>query len=106
MSPTWPYSCSLALWLASAPTGGGCMSSPSPSLPLPLRILPAPLLAARRGALGGRGSGYLIELHARAYRHAWLILVSGFFEPLFYLLSIGVGIGALVGTVTAPGGPH
>ena len=80
------------------------MSSPSPSLPLPLRILPAPLLAARRGALGGRGSGYLIERHARAYRHAWLILASGFFEPLFYLLSIGVGIGALVGTVTGPGG--
>ena len=80
------------------------MSSPSQSLRLPLRILPAPLLAARRGALGGRGSGHLIERHARVYRHAWLILASGFFEPLFYLLSIGVGIGALVGTVTGPGG--
>ncbi len=71
---------------------------------LPLRILPAPMLAARRGALGGRGSGFLIERHARAYRHAWLILVSGFFEPLFYLLSIGVGIGVLVGNVSGPGG--
>jgi lipooligosaccharide transport system permease protein len=29
----------------------------------------------------------------------WLVLVSGFFEPLFYLLSIGVGVGALVGNV-------
>src|SRR5271165_3724600 len=81
------------------------MSSPSPSLRLPLRILPAPLLAARRGALGGRGSGYLIERHARAYRHAWLILASGFFEPLFYLLSIGVGIGELVGKVSFAGHP-
>jgi lipooligosaccharide transport system permease protein len=27
------------------------------------------------------------------------VFASGFFEPLFYLLSIGVGIGALVGTV-------
>jgi lipooligosaccharide transport system permease protein len=66
---------------------------------LPLRILPAPLLAARRGALGGRGSAHLIERHARVYRRTWLVLASGFFEPLFYLLSIGVGIGALVGTV-------
>jgi lipooligosaccharide transport system permease protein len=70
---------------------------------LPLRILPAPLLAARRGALGGRGSAHLIERHARVYRHTWLVLASGFFEPLFYLLSIGVGIGALVGTVSFAG---
>jgi lipooligosaccharide transport system permease protein len=70
---------------------------------LPLRILPAPLLAARRGALGGRGSVHLIERHARVYRRTWLVLASGFFEPLFYLLSIGVGIGALVGTVRFDG---
>jgi lipooligosaccharide transport system permease protein len=70
---------------------------------LPLRILPAPLLAARRGALGGRASVHLIERHARVYRRTWLVLASGFFEPLFYLLSIGVGIGALVGTVRFDG---
>jgi lipooligosaccharide transport system permease protein len=29
----------------------------------------------------------------------WLVLVSGFFEPLFYLLSIGIGVGALVGDI-------
>ena len=66
-----------------------------------LRILPAPVLLARR--LGGRRSAYLIERHARAYRHTWLVLASGFFEPLFYLLSIGVGIGELVGTVNVAG---
>jgi lipooligosaccharide transport system permease protein len=71
---------------------------------LPLRILPVPLLAARRGILGGSGSAHLIERHARAYRHTWIMLASGFFEPLFYLLSIGIGIGALVGHVTGPGG--
>jgi lipooligosaccharide transport system permease protein len=70
---------------------------------LPLRVLPAPMLATARG-LGGRGSLHLIERHARAYQHAWLMLASGIFEPLFYLLSIGVGIGALVGQVTGPGG--
>jgi len=72
---------------------------------LPLRILPVPLLAARRGALGGRGSAHLIERHARVYRRTWLMLASGFFEPLFYLLSIGIGIGALVGTVRFGGHP-
>jgi lipooligosaccharide transport system permease protein len=70
---------------------------------LPLRILPASLVLARRGSLGGRGSAHLIERHARVYRHTWLVLASGFFEPLFYLLSIGVGIGALVGKVTYAG---
>src|SRR3984957_6543618 len=71
---------------------------------LPLRILPAPLLLARRGALGGRGSAHLIERHARAYKHMWVMFGSGILEPLFYLLSVGVGIGALVGSVAGPGG--
>ena len=70
---------------------------------LPLRIVPLPMLAARRGMLGGRGSVHMVERHARAYRRAWLILLSGFFEPLFYLLSIGIGIGALVGAVRFAG---
>ncbi|RLK11975.1 lipooligosaccharide transport system permease protein [Micromonospora sp. M71_S20] len=34
----------------------------------------------------------------------WLLLVSGFVEPLLYLLSIGVGVGTLVGDLTLAGG--
>ena len=34
----------------------------------------------------------------------WMILVSGFFEPVLYLLAMGVGMGGLVGEVTGPGG--
>jgi lipooligosaccharide transport system permease protein len=34
----------------------------------------------------------------------WLIVVSGFFEPLLYLLSIGVGVGNLVGKLPLPDG--
>jgi len=68
---------------------------------VPLRILPAQMLAVRQ--LGGRGSARLVERNARAYRHTWLVLASGFFEPLFYLLSIGVGISHLVGGVTVNG---
>ena len=34
----------------------------------------------------------------------WLLLISGFVEPLLYLLSIGVGVGALVGDLAPAGG--
>ena len=34
----------------------------------------------------------------------WLVVASGAAEPLFYLFSVGVGIGALIGTVPGPGG--
>ena len=71
---------------------------------LALRIIPVALLATRRSGLGGRGSVHLIERHARVYKHTWTVLISGFFEPLFYLLSIGIGLGKLVGTVIGPGG--
>ena len=71
---------------------------------LPLRILPPAMLRTGRFGLGGRGSAHLIERHARVYRHTWGVLISGFFEPIFYLLSIGVGLGKLVGTVAGPNG--
>ena len=46
----------------------------------------------------------LIERNLLIYKHGWLMLLSGFFEPLFYLLSIGFGLGVLVGDVIGPGG--
>ena len=72
---------------------------------LPLRVLPGrgPLRRAR-ASVGGRGSLFLVERHALVYRHMWLVFVSGVVEPLFYLLSIGVGLGKLVGSVQGPGG--
>lgn len=30
----------------------------------------------------------------------WLVVVTGLFEPIFYLLALGVGLGGLIGTVT------
>jgi lipooligosaccharide transport system permease protein len=56
------------------------------------------------GGHAPRGSVRLIERHARAYRHVWLVFASGVAEPLFYLLSIGIGLGVLVGKVAGPGG--
>jgi lipooligosaccharide transport system permease protein len=52
----------------------------------------------------GPGASHLIERHARVYRHVWLVFASGIAEPLFYLLSVGIGLGTLVGTVAGPGG--
>ena len=55
-------------------------------------------------ALGSRRPLRLIERNLLVYRHGWVVLLSGFFEPLFYLLSIGFGLGLLVGEVAGPGG--
>ena len=55
-------------------------------------------------AFGSRRSAHLIERNLYVYKHGWLVILSGFFEPLFYLLGIGYGLGALIGTVPGPGG--
>ncbi|HYO44073.1 MAG TPA: ABC transporter permease [Candidatus Limnocylindrales bacterium] len=53
---------------------------------------------------GGRRSLLLIERNILVYRRGWMMILSGFFEPLFYLLSIGLGIGGMVGDVAGPDG--
>jgi lipooligosaccharide transport system permease protein len=54
--------------------------------------------------LGSRRAVHLIERNVYLYRRTWMILFSGFFEPLFYLLSIGLGIGGMIGEVPGPNG--
>ncbi|HZD22810.1 MAG TPA: ABC transporter permease [Acidimicrobiia bacterium] len=44
------------------------------------------------------------ERNYMVYRRIWSVIFSGFFEPVFYLFSIGIGLGALVGEVNGPGG--
>ncbi|MGW4461565.1 ABC transporter permease [Micromonospora sp. NPDC004704] len=57
------------------------------------------------GIEGARRSVSVAERNVAALKSAyWVVLVSGFFEPLLYLLSIGVGVGALIGDLTLPGG--
>jgi lipooligosaccharide transport system permease protein len=91
---------------APSPARDDAVRQPPPAAGGLLRILPLPMLAALGGpsALGGRAGLHMVERHALAYRRSWLLLVSGILEPLFYLLSIGVGIGSLVGGVRGPGG--
>ena len=44
------------------------------------------------------------ERNFLVYRRLWKVIFSGFFEPVFYLFSIGIGLGALIGEVAGPGG--
>jgi lipooligosaccharide transport system permease protein len=46
----------------------------------------------------------LVERNIMVYRHQWIIIVSGVFEPIFYLIGIGLGIGGIVQTLTLPDG--
>ena len=57
-----------------------------------LRVVPLYPLSARR-------SGALLYRDVLVARRGWLVIVSGFAEPFLYLLSIGVGLGGLVGGV-------
>jgi lipooligosaccharide transport system permease protein len=68
----------------------------TPSIPLPLRVVPAVLLDIRRPQR-------MMERSLYVYKRGWLVLASGFVEPLFYLLSIRVGLAALVGDVETGG---
>ena len=44
----------------------------------------------------GESTGLLLLRNYLAYRGAWWVFVSGFLEPVFYLFSIGVGVGQLI----------
>ncbi|HZY09351.1 MAG TPA: ABC transporter, partial [Ilumatobacteraceae bacterium] len=61
-----------------------------------LRIMPPMLRDVRRPQR-------MVERNVVAYRRQWIILLSGFFEPLFYLLSMRIGLGNLIGTVSVDG---
>ena len=54
--------------------------------------------------LAGSRAWLLVERNLLVYRKMWLLIVSGFFEPVLYLFSLGVGIGSLVGVVAGPDG--
>lgn len=57
----------------------------------------------RAGWLGDLYAGNTRAVVERGVRvmmkHNTLVILSGFFEPVFYLLSMGFGLGALIGTV-------
>ena len=58
-------------------------------VPGPAGGLVASLLRSRR----------LVQRNLLVYKRTWIVIFSGFFEPLFYLLGIGYGLGTLVGGI-------
>lgn len=68
------------------------------------RVLPGPVLRVTPFAAARPGRArHLLERNLTVYRRRWIIVVSGFAEPFLYLLSIGVGLGHLVGPVRVGG---
>jgi lipooligosaccharide transport system permease protein len=55
------------------------------------------------GSYAGRSRALLLR-SAIASRRLWLAFVSGFFEPVFYLLAMGQGLGSMVGMLPGPDG--
>lgn len=65
--------------------------------------VPAGAPVTRVAPLGLRGLR-IVERNVAAYRRMWVVFAAGLVEPLLYLLSIGVGVGELVGEVRLAGG--
>jgi len=58
------------------------------------------LLAPTRPTFGGL---LIVERNAMVYRRTWLIIVSGFFEPLFYLFFFVYPLERFIGDITSDG---
>jgi lipooligosaccharide transport system permease protein len=58
----------------------------------------------RFGGMSGGNARAVIERGLRAtMSNNYLIVLSGFFEPVFYLLSMGIGLGGIIGAIEVDG---
>src|SRR5262250_3306014 len=73
--------------LARPASAGGAAGLPGGGL-LP-RVLPTGLYVGR--------ARVLVERSLVVNRPSWMTVFSGFFEPVFYLLALGLRLGALIG---------
>jgi lipooligosaccharide transport system permease protein len=69
------------------------VARPAPRPASPLAVAASRVWRARR----------LVERNIMVYKHQWIIIFSGVFEPVFYLLGIGLGVGVIVQTVVYGG---
>ena len=54
-------------------------------------------------AMMPRRSVHVVERNVLAYRRQWIVFMTGFAEPFLFLLSIGIGVGELVGDIAFAG---
>jgi lipooligosaccharide transport system permease protein len=52
----------------------------------------------------GSGAWRIVERNYLVYRHGWFVFLTGMLEPVFYLFSIGIGVGGLIGSFTLGNG--
>ncbi|MEO7802888.1 MAG: ABC transporter permease [Actinomycetota bacterium] len=45
----------------------------------------------------------IVQRNMLVNRHGWIVIFSGFFEPVFYLFGLGLGLGSIVGDVMVGG---
>ncbi len=67
-------------------------------------VATVPHLRPMRSLYAGNASSVMQRGWFATRSTNWLVIVSGFFEPIFYLLSLGIGLGKLVGDVTTSSG--
>ena len=60
-------------------------------------------IASRAMATPGTTGWEIVRRNVLVYRSAWLIFLTGFAEPVLYLFSIGIGVGALISGFTVNG---
>jgi lipooligosaccharide transport system permease protein len=63
-------------------------------------VLRTPITASARPFVGGL---LIIERNVLVYRRTWMILFSGFFEPLFYLFFFVYPLESFIGSITFEG---
>lgn len=56
------------------------------------------------GVFSGNARAVIERGFKVVFAQNWIIIVSGFFEPLLYLFAMGYGLGDMIGTVQGPGG--
>jgi lipooligosaccharide transport system permease protein len=68
-----------------------------------MALLSLPLARARSAEAALGNARHLVVRNYLTYRTAWVVFLTGFLEPVFYLFSIGIGVGQLVPGFTVNG---
>lgn len=71
--------------------------TPTESRAMGARVVPSVVRPTYR-------SRHVLERNWIASGAFWKVMLAGFFEPVFYLLAIGVGLGAMIGDITLADG--